>query len=158
MSRNARIALVLAAVAVAVIAFLVVSPGGDDDDSPAGSAATGTVAETEAETEPRTVTETEAEPPRQPAVTRIRIAGGAVTGGPQRIEAATGETVGIVVTSDAPDEIHLHGYDITMNAAPGSPARFSFRADLEGVFEMESHAAEDAGMNPLVAELVVEPS
>ena len=64
----------------------------------------------------------------------------------------------IVVTADAPDEIHLHGYDITKNAAAGTPARFSFTANLEGVFEIESHTAEDAGQNPLVANLVVNPS
>ena len=38
------------------------------------------------------------------------------------------------------------------------PARFSFKADLEGVFEIESHAAEDAGQEPLIANLVVNPS
>ena len=51
----------------------------------------------------------------------------------------------IVVSSDAADEIHLHGYDIEKNAAPGTPARFNFKANIEGVFEIESHAAEDAG-------------
>jgi hypothetical protein len=63
-----------------------------------------------------------------------------------------------VVSSDAPDEIHLHGYDIELEAAPGAPARFSFKANLEGVFEMESHTAEDAGQEPLIANLVVNPS
>ena len=41
---------------------------------------------------------------------------------------------------------------------PGKPARFDFEANLEGQFEMESHVAEDAGRDPLVANLVVEPS
>jgi hypothetical protein len=63
-----------------------------------------------------------------------------------------------VVTSDAPDEIHLHGYDITRTPAPGRPARFQFRAEAEGAFEIESHVAADAGLDPLVARLVVEPS
>ena len=84
--------------------------------------------------------------------------GGSVVGGAQDIEVARGDTVRIVVTSDAPDEIHLHGYDITRNPAPGKPARFQFRADAEGAFEIESHVAEDAGLDPLVARLVVEPS
>ena len=55
----------------------------------------------------------------------------------------------IVVSSDVPDEIHLHGYDIEKEAAPGKPARFRFKADAEGAFELESHAAEDAGEEPL---------
>ena len=41
---------------------------------------------------------------------------------------------------------------------PGAPARFNFTADAEGVFELESHTAEDAGLEPLVARLVVNPS
>ena len=63
----------------------------------------------------------------------------------------------LLVSSDGNDEIHLHGYDITRNAAPGKPARFRFKADVEGVFEIESHTAEDAGLEPLVGRLVVEP-
>ena len=62
------------------------------------------------------------------------------------------------IARDAPDELHLHGYDITREAAPGQPARFQFKAEPEGVFEIESHTAEDAGKDPLVARLVVEPS
>ena len=63
-----------------------------------------------------------------------------------------------VVISDAADDIHLHGYDIEKKVAPGQPARFRVKADLEGVFEIESHIAEDAGREPLIARLVVEPS
>ncbi len=81
-----------------------------------------------------------------------------MVGGPKTVELAKGDAVRLVVAADAPDEIHVHGYDITKNAGPGAPARFVFRADLEGVFEVESHVAEDAGRNPLVARLVVNPS
>jgi FtsP/CotA-like multicopper oxidase with cupredoxin domain len=81
-----------------------------------------------------------------------------VVGGPKDIEATRGDTVRIVVASDAPDEIHLHGYDITRNVAPGRPGRFRFKANAEGAFEIESHVAEDAGRDPLVARLVVQPS
>ena len=162
MSRNQRIALVLAALVVAVVAFVIASPGGDDEDEQAAQTAP-------AETAPAddtaggsdTQTETEPEPPPQPPkpeITRIRIRAGAVAGGAREVEASTGDTVRIVVAADAPDEIHLHGYDITKNAAPGKPARFVFKATLEGVFELESHTAEDAGKNPLVARLLVEPS
>jgi hypothetical protein len=76
----------------------------------------------------------------------------------QRVEATKGDTVRIVVNSDTPDEIHLHGYDIYENSGPGQAARFVFRADVEGIFEIESHVAEDAGKDPLLARLVVEPS
>jgi hypothetical protein len=163
MSRNQRILLVVAAVAFAVIAFVIANPGGDDDDDGSQAAQTTTQAEvetqTDVETETEVETQTETTPPEpQVSVTRIQIQGGEVVGGAQSIEVEQGERVRIVVASDAPDDIHLHGYDIEHEAAPGAPARFNFTADAEGVFEMESHTAEDAGLEPLVARLVVNPS
>jgi FtsP/CotA-like multicopper oxidase with cupredoxin domain len=159
MPRNQRIALVVAAIAVAIVAFVIAQPGDDADE---GQSAGNTPAQTETrsttgngEAEP---TETEPAPPPEPQVTRIRLRGGSVVGGPTDIEVTRGDTVRIVVAADAADEIHLHGYDITKNAAPGRPARFRFRANAEGAFEIESHVAEDAGMNPLIARLVVQPS
>jgi FtsP/CotA-like multicopper oxidase with cupredoxin domain len=159
MSRNQRIALVVAALAVAVLAFVIAQPGDDDD----GESATTTPAQTD--TGPASnggaTAPTEAEeppPPPEPQVARIRLRGGSVVGGVQDIEVERGDTVRIVVTSDAADEIHLHGYDITRNPAPGQPARFRFEAEAEGIFEIESHVAEDAGRDPLVARLVVNPS
>ena len=156
--------LVVAALAVAVIAFVIASPGSDDGDGEQAAQTTTTQAETggeteaETETEVETETEPEPQPPPEPPVTRVRIKGGQVVGGPKTVELAKGDAVRLVVAADAPDEIHVHGYDITKNAGPGAPARFVFRADLEGVFEVESHVAEDAGRNPLVARLVVNPS
>jgi hypothetical protein len=160
MSRNQRILLVVAAVAVAAIAFVIANPGGgDDEDNGSQAAQTTTQTEVETQTEPEVETQTETTPPEpEPSVTRIQIQGGEVVGGPQSIEVEQGEPVRIVVAADAPDEIHLHGYDLTREAAPGAPARFNFSADLEGVFELESHTAEDAGLEPLVARLVVNPS
>jgi hypothetical protein len=156
MSRNQRIGLIVAALVVGIVAFAVASPGGENDGE---QAAQTTPTQTQTETAPEEA-ETEAgpAPPPEPAVTRISIKGGQVVGGAKRIEAGSGETVRIVVSSDAPDELHLHGYDITMNAAPGQPARFQFKANLEGVFELESHVAEDAGRDPLVAQVVVQPT
>ena len=89
---------------------------------------------------------------------RVRIRQGAVLGGPKRFVVQKGDTVQIVVQVDAPDDIHLHGYDIERTAGPGRPARFNFKADIEGDFEIESHVAEDAGRDPLIARLVVEPA
>ncbi len=80
-----------------------------------------------------------------------------MAGGPAEIRAKNGDTVVIVVSSDAPDDIHLHGYDIEKKVGPGTPARFRFKANLEGEFEIESHVAEDAGRDPLVGTLIVEP-
>jgi hypothetical protein len=158
MTRNQRIGLIVAAVAVAIAGFVIASPGDDDEGGQAAQTTPTTQTEIGGgdETTP-TETETEPPPPPEPEVTRIRIQGGEVVGGPPDITVTSGDVVRIVVSSDAPDDIHLHGYDIEKQAAPGQPARFRVRADLEGSFEMESHVAEDAGREPLVARLNVEP-
>ena len=159
MSRSQRISLVVAALAIAVVAFLIARPG-DDDESDRSAATMPAQTQTEntggdsAEPQPTT----EAEPPARPKATRIQIRGGTVVGGAKTIEVSKGDTVRIVVSADAPDELHVHGYDITRNAGPGQPARFRFKANAEGAFEIESHTAEDAGLDPLVARLVVAPS
>ena len=146
MTRNQRIGLVVAALAVAVIAFVVAQPGDEEESPPASEpASAGEAAES---------TPTE----QKPAETRIRVEGGVVVGEAKTIRAAKNDIVRIVVSSDVPDEMHLHGYDIEKEAAPGEPARFRFKADAEGAFELESHAAEDAGNEPLVARLLVGPS
>lgn len=139
---------------------------------PAEDATTTTASATEA---PGSSTEPAAPPPTQPAepepqpaspppeleptepepapVTRVRIENGAPVGGIQEIRVRKGDPVRLNVLSDLPDEIHLHGYNITRNSAPGSPARFRFPAEFEGVFEVEAH---DAG-HAIVARVVVEP-
>jgi hypothetical protein len=166
MSRNQRLALVAGAVVVAVIAFVIASPGGDDDSGTAtnttaaettpaddGGATTGETTDADGTTDAGETTET----PPPPDIERIVIENFEVQGGVRNIDVKKGDDVRIVVESDAPDQIHLHGYDIEKEAAPGKPANFRFTADIEGVFEMESHTNEDAGRPPLVAKLVVEP-
>ena len=155
MARNQRIGLVVAAIVVAVVGFLIANPG--DEDAPGDQAARATTEQptTEAETEPGA--EPETTKPPEPEVARIEIRGGEVVGGSADISVQNGDVVRIVVSSDTPDDLHLHGYDIEKPAAPGQPARFRVRANIEGSFEMESHVAEDAGRDPIVARLNVEP-
>ena len=157
MSRNQRIGLIVAAVVFAVVAFVIASPGGDDDNGGDQAARTTETTTTETETDTGTDEPHETVQPA-PEATRIEIRGGAVVGGPADIKVKKGDVVRIVVSSDAHDDIHLHGYDIEKEVEPGRPARFRFTADLEGIFEMESHVAEDAGKDPLVGKLTVEPS
>ena len=155
MSTPQRIALIVAALVVAIVAFVIAGSGGDGE--PQRSSAT-TSAQTDTgkdSAEPQATTET---PPPEPTVTRIQIQDGAVVGGAKTIDVVRGDTVRIVVSADAPDDIHLHGYDIERSVEPGRPAHFRFKADAEGAFEIESHVAEDAGRDPLVARLVVSPS
>jgi len=150
--------LLLAAVAVAVVAVVIAAASGGGDDDEGGQAAqTQTTSQPETGTgDQGTPTETEAAP-AEPEATQIQIRGGKVVGGPAAIKVTKGDQVRIVVSADAHDDIHLHGYDIEKPVEPGKPARFNFTADIEGIFELESHVAEDAGRDPLVGKLTVEP-
>jgi hypothetical protein len=49
--------------------------------------------------------------------------------------------VTLSVTSDVPDQVHLHGYDLEAGLTPGTPAEITFDATVPGVFEVELHDA-----------------
>jgi plastocyanin len=154
MSKGGRLGLVALAVAVAIAAFVIAKPGDDDakvDGTPAAETAKEPTATSPSAQDPP------ADGPDAAPLETIELTEHAVSGDPARIDVAKGQTVRFVVKSDAPDEIHVHGYDIEKEVAPGEPARFSFKADIEGVFEIESHEAEHAGKEAKIASLVVEP-
>ena len=157
MSRNQRIGLLVAAAVVAVVAIVVAVASGSGDDNGDQAAQTQTTGQAQTDTGGGgTPTETTA--PAEPAVNRIQIKDGQVVGGPADIQVKKGDQVTIVVSANAPDDVHLHGYDIEKPVEPGKPATFRFTADIEGIFEIESHKAEDEGRDPLLAKLTVEPS
>jgi len=156
MSRNGRLVLVALAVVVVAAAFVIARPGDDDDDG--GSQASNTVTETApTSTSPTATAPSAPKPPPDASATVITLTGHAA---PKitDIEVKKGDQVRFVVRSDEPDSIHVHGYDIEKDVAPGKPARFSFPATIEGIFEIESHEAEHAGVEAQIAELTVEPS
>ncbi len=71
----------------------------------------------------------------------IRVEDGKPVGGVQREKVEQGETVRILVSSDVADEIHLHGYNKSVDIAAGGQASLSFTANIPGVFivELEEH-------------------
>lgn len=69
----------------------------------------------------------------------IDVRSGEVTPAPDRFPVKLGDKVRITVTSDVPDAVHLHGYDIEKPVSPGRPAVLTFRADQPGLFELETH-------------------
>lgn len=155
MNAKQRVIPIALAVLVAVIAIVLLLPEESSERADEPPAPAGQTGAAPPPGEQRGPTGAEAEPP--PAPRRIAVVGGEVKGGVQEIEVTAGEVVLLVVSSDSPDDIHLHGYDIERAAAPGKPARFRFEADIEGAFEIESHVAEDAGLEPVIANLVVAP-
>lgn len=68
------------------------------------------------------------------------VTGGQVEG-PAQVTASVGEEVVFTVTADTADEVHVHGYDLTVPAEPGRPATVRFQADVPGIFEVELEAS-----------------
>ena len=56
------------------------------------------------------------------------------------------------VRSETADELHVHGYEIRRDLAPGKIASVSFEARIEGVFEVELEGAGEQ-----IAALRVDP-
>jgi hypothetical protein len=69
----------------------------------------------------------------------VDASAGQVGGDAGRVPVPEGTHVTLVVTSDVPDEVHLHGYDVEAPLEPGTPAELSFDATIPGVFEVELH-------------------
>jgi hypothetical protein len=61
-------------------------------------------------------------------------------------EVALGDKVTIAVTSDASDEIHVHGYNKFKKVEAGQTATISFVANIPGAFEVE---LEESGLELL---------
>ena len=59
--------------------------------------------------------------------------------GPQVITVTEGTSVILRITTDHHDELHLHGYDLTLKLPTASTAELSFVADRSGRFEYEMH-------------------
>ena len=71
----------------------------------------------------------------------VTYAHGKASGDTGRVQVAKGTAVTLVVTSDAADEVHVHGYDIEKELTAGTPVTLTFDATIPGVFEVELHSA-----------------
>ena len=85
-------------------------------------------------------------------VPTIVVREGEPVGGVQKLEYSAGEEVRFRVSSDAAEEIHLHGYDIAKDVPAGGTVEFAFPAELEGIYE-----AELEGLGVQIAEIQVNP-
>jgi hypothetical protein len=143
-SNAGKLALIAGGIVAVVALFILLRP--DDEEPVAPTTPTGVATESGGTTTPTTTAE-----PAGPGPVRISFADGEVTG-PRRPRFTVGDRIDLIVRADVEDEVHVHGYDLMEDVAPGSPARISFEADSEGRFEVE---LEDRHL-PLT-ELVVQP-
>jgi hypothetical protein len=67
------------------------------------------------------------------------VSGGRLIQGPTVIRATAGDHVLMRITSDAEDELHLHGYNLKLHLRPNVPATLSFEARRTGRFTYELH-------------------
>lgn len=128
-SRLDRTRVVLRAGVVATVLAAVAACGQEAATGPAIPASTTTPA--------TTPTGEPAAPPVR--VVRLDIVDGAPSGDVGRVRIDLGSTVELIVASDAADEVHLHGYDVTADVEAGGTATVRFVADIPGVFEVELH-------------------
>ena len=56
------------------------------------------------------------------------------------LKATEGDTITLTVYADKAEEVHLHGYDLHFEPAPGKPDTKTFKADKTGTFEYEIEA------------------
>ncbi|MFG2043887.1 hypothetical protein [Dactylosporangium sp. NPDC048998] len=118
-------ALAVAVVALTATVAVVLFTRGDDAGSAAGTAPAADIGAGPVDRELTvTITNRTASPPTS------------------RIEIARGSTIRITVTSDAQDELHVHGYDRKATLTPGQPGSVQFRADTPGLFEVETHISD----------------
>lgn len=159
-----RVALAAATLGLLLSLFLALRP--DDEDETTATTPPPAATTTEAATTTDVPATTEEPPPPAttdappattttaagPAVVRIVVVGGQPEGGIRRASVRRGREVIVRVSSDVADHIHLHGYDLIADVAPGAPAELSFVADVPGRFEIE---LEDRGVP--IADLQVRP-
>lgn len=72
---------------------------------------------------------------------QITVEDGWLVNGPEIVTVSQGDDVVISITSDRADELHLHGYDITVPLQANTPATLSFTAKYPGRFGYELHHA-----------------
>ena len=132
-----RLLIGLGALAALVVLFLIFRPGGGDDETAAPPRRPRPRRSRPAPRQPRRRR-------RQPTATApkavqvvVRVRGGKPVDGIVRAQAKKGDPVVVIVGSDVSDEVHVHGYDLMADVAPGKPVRIRFDATLTGRFEIE---------------------
>jgi hypothetical protein len=134
----------VAALAAVVVLFIVFAGGDDEGDNQT------TTTTSQAQTTPNNGT-TSGEP-EVAADQQITVRDGKPVGGVKKLSYKSGDRIRFVVTSDVADEVHVHGYDVAKDVEAGGSVRFSFPAELEGVFEVELESRREQ-----IAELRVSP-
>jgi hypothetical protein len=113
MSRTQRLTYFGVAAVIAVVAIVVIIvAGGGGSNSGAENAASGG---------------------KVPLLTQGKVT---------KLEYAQGDQVTFRVRTTNADEVHVHGYNIEKETQAGKPLTVSFKATINGIFEVELHHAD----------------
>lgn len=84
-------------------------------------------------------------PPPTPTFSGVlisaRVEGGKAQVVERRVRISLGQIVRLEITSDASDELHVHGYEKKAEVVAGELLVYEFLADIPGVFEIEMERA-----------------
>lgn len=145
MTTRARIILLVLAALVLVGGIAVIgTSAGDDDDTNDKNVPSTAVATPPGETGKKAAPKARVE--------SIRIKGGKPAGGVQTLKYDSGDTIALRFSTDKAGEVHIHGFDQEFEVTPESPKVVRFKADIEGIFEIEDHETDE-----LLAKLEVRP-
>ena len=141
--KDARKLVVVLLVVAAAIALAAC--GSSDESTTASGGAGGSADSAKSAPEPE-------KPSGEAKVPTIVVRDGEPVGGIQELEYSAGEEIRFRVSSDAAEEIHVHGYDLMKDVPAGGTVEFDFPAELEGIYE-----AELEGLGVQIIELRVNP-
>jgi hypothetical protein len=121
-----------------VAGCLVAGCGGDDGDQGAAATTVTTSTITGDSTSSQATTTTAG---FSGVLIEATVTGDKVETASRRVRIDRGQKVRIRVQADRAEEVHLHGYDLSADVAPGRPVVIDFTADAPGVFEVELEQA-----------------
>ncbi len=87
----------------------------------------------------------ESPPPTKPVDIHVKIANGQVTPAGERVDVTVGQTIRVIVNSDAADELHVHSSpDHEFEIPAGAHGKvYKFTLDKPGVVEVELHKLDE---------------
>ena len=145
-----RWAILAGSVVVLVVLFIGLQPD-DSTDGASPTPSTPTPTGSPSATASPTAESPSPSPDPERTLVEVVVRNGAVQG-PTTRQVTQGDDVRLVVRADVSDEVHLHGYDLSDDVAPGEPAQIDFVANDAGVFEVELE-----GAGTLLIELEIVP-
>jgi hypothetical protein len=130
----ARWSILAVSVVVLVVLFVFLRPD-DGGDGATPTPSSPTLTETSSPSDGASPTPSESPAPKR-TIIEVTYRDGAVRG-PTSFTVTQGERVRLIVHADVPDEVHLHGYDLTADVTPQEAARIDFVANAAGRYEVE---------------------